>query len=151
MTSEKQSKQCENIDLRTINGKTKVIGRLLGRMLVSKREALGYTQKDLVKKAKVSMTVLSDIENGRKIPRVETIVKLAQVVEIPLTDIFNQAILPADLSTQRGINSNEKAKCNPESLSSIDEFLLRDGFSKSDINYILDFIEYRRERRTKAN
>ena len=43
----------------------KKIGKLLGKRISDARMSCKYSQKDVVKMAKVSMTVLSDIENGR--------------------------------------------------------------------------------------
>ena len=129
----------------------KKIGKLLGKRISDARMSCKYSQKDVVKMAKVSMTVLYDIENGRKIPRVETIVKLAIVLNIPITDIFSPIILPEKFCDGNYYPMEPKEDTSNEAsyITIIRRLLTEEDLNKADIDNILDYIEYRKERTKK--
>ena len=48
------------------------------------REAAGYTQEQLAKKLGVGIRIISDWENGKKIPKFDNAVSLASSLEVSL-------------------------------------------------------------------
>ena len=46
-----------------------------------RREQLGISQKELAERAKISQSFLSDIEQGRCKPSIDTALRLAQVLD----------------------------------------------------------------------
>lgn len=53
----------------------------LGRELAEARLAMGLTQKDVAKKAKVNQSEVSDIERGRSNPTYDTLSRVAMAVD----------------------------------------------------------------------
>lgn len=57
--------------------------RIFGARVKALREAAGLTQIALAKKAGVQQGQLSEIEIGKRIPRLDTIKKLARALDVP--------------------------------------------------------------------
>jgi transcriptional regulator with XRE-family HTH domain len=53
-----------------------------GRNLFLARRRVGYSQRELAVLASLHRTEIGLIENGRRLPRVDTLVKLATVLEV---------------------------------------------------------------------
>lgn len=54
----------------------------------TRRKELGISQQELSDKAKVSQPAISQYENGRRKPDLETARKIAKVLKVSLDDIF---------------------------------------------------------------
>ncbi|HEY6718302.1 MAG TPA: helix-turn-helix transcriptional regulator, partial [Reyranella sp.] len=67
---------------------------LLGRRISALRATVGFTQDLLAAKAGFTKGYLSKIENSKVIPPIGTLVKIAQVLDTDLADLFEAA--PAD-------------------------------------------------------
>ncbi len=61
---------------------------LLGRRVRDIRKARGWTQEKLGSKADVSSKFLGEIERGQQNPSFDTLVKIADALEIELCDLF---------------------------------------------------------------
>ncbi|MEW8997924.1 MAG: helix-turn-helix transcriptional regulator [Thermoanaerobacter sp.] len=59
----------------------------LGQIIKEKRLEKKFTQKHLAKQIGLSRNYLSDIENGRYMPSVETLIKIASVLELDLNSL----------------------------------------------------------------
>jgi transcriptional regulator with XRE-family HTH domain len=57
-------------------------GRAFGRNLAQLREHTGLTQEDTAERAGLHRSAVAHIEQGRRLPRLDTIVKLAGAVEV---------------------------------------------------------------------
>ena len=55
----------------------------IGAALLKARKDKGLRQNEVFQKTKITQTYLSQIENGKKIPSVDIITKLADVYQIP--------------------------------------------------------------------
>lgn len=65
--------------------------KTLGDKIVYLREQKGWSQNKLAKLAKVSQSVLSDIEKSPKIdPRLSTLRKIAKALNIPVEDLVRE-------------------------------------------------------------
>ena len=61
---------------------------VIGKHLRKLREAKGLTQSDIQRRTGLLACYVSRIENGRTVPSVETLKKLAAACEIPMWQIF---------------------------------------------------------------
>ncbi|HEY8390662.1 MAG TPA: helix-turn-helix transcriptional regulator [Clostridia bacterium] len=68
--------------------------KYLGQIIRNKRKEKKFTQKYLAKQIGLSRNYLSDIENGRYMPSVETLIRIASILEL-------------DLNSLKSININE--------------------------------------------
>jgi len=61
---------------------------LLGRRIRIIRKAKGWTQEQLGSKADISYKFIGEIERGQQNPSFDTLVKIADALEIELFDLF---------------------------------------------------------------
>lgn len=60
----------------------------LGKRVVQLREEKGWSQADLARACKKDRQALEKIENGKVNPTVYTLYEIAQVLEVPLYELF---------------------------------------------------------------
>lgn len=60
----------------------------LGLRLRAARTSLGLTQRLLAESAGISVTYLSDVELGRRLPTLDVLDRLAQSLAMPVTDLL---------------------------------------------------------------
>lgn len=60
----------------------------LGKIIKQKRREQKLTQKQLSEKAGLSRSYLADIENGRYAPSLETLVSIANILNLNLNEIL---------------------------------------------------------------
>jgi transcriptional regulator with XRE-family HTH domain len=61
---------------------------LLGKRIQQLRIKRGMTQERLAEAAKVSMTFLSVIENGKDAPSLKLLYRIAQALDVKVADLF---------------------------------------------------------------
>ena len=66
----------------------KLILKKLGVYITSKRREKHLSIEEIHRCSHVSSSVISDLENGKSMPRVETLIKLALALKINANDIF---------------------------------------------------------------
>ena len=59
------------------------------RVLRTSRLGPKMTQEELAQKAEISVSFLSMIERGERAPHLETLTKLAEALEVPMTELFS--------------------------------------------------------------
>ena len=64
----------------------------LGRRLAQIRKDRGLTQEKLAERANLANNYISNIENGRSIPSLETVVKLCQALEATPNDLLMETV-----------------------------------------------------------
>lgn len=66
------------------------IGKRLGRRIRDLRtqRAEKWTQEDLAERAQISVSFLSMIERGERMPHVETLASIAQALDVTLSELF---------------------------------------------------------------
>ncbi|MEG1009557.1 MAG: helix-turn-helix transcriptional regulator [Clostridia bacterium] len=73
--------------------KDKVISReLFGKKIKEYRENLGYTQFALGDMIGVSQNFLGDIERGKKLPSLEVLVKLSNILKVSLDTLLSNSL-----------------------------------------------------------
>lgn len=64
---------------------------LLSKNLKKFRKEKELTQEELGKKADVPQSLISDIENSKSIPRMDTVQKLANALELDINVLLSEA------------------------------------------------------------
>lgn len=110
----------------------------IGAFFANKRNEKNITIRELNKITGVSIGVISDLENAKSMPRVETIIKLAEALEISLSLIFEN-MKPA---TQKTSN---KSKIIPDDMNKYDKIstlLAGLSYAKEEITDIISYIKF---------
>ncbi len=95
--------------------------KLLGKRIAQRRRELGLKQCTLAEKSGISNNYLSNIENGRSIPSLETFADICIALSIT-PDFLLLGTIRTD-NIPQSIISNLKL-CNDESLSLIDDIVM---------------------------
>lgn len=110
----------------------------IGAFIANKRNEKNITIRELNKITGVSIGVISDLENAKSMPRVETLIKLAEALEISLSLIFEN-MKPA---TQKTSN---KSKIIPDDMNKYDKIstlLAGLSYTKEEITDIISYIKF---------
>jgi transcriptional regulator with XRE-family HTH domain len=59
----------------------------IARLVKGRREEIGFSRQDLARRSEVSYPYFSQIENGDRTPSLETMRKLADALELPVSDL----------------------------------------------------------------
>ncbi len=102
---------------------------LLGNEIRKNRKRKNYTLEKLAEKLEVSTTFIGQIERAKGIPSLETLVKIANVLEVSV-----DSLLFGDLTPQSG---------NNHFLNKIEELTF--GFTQREKDYVLKNIELFKE------
>lgn len=95
---------------------------LLGKRFAEIRKEKGITQEKLAEKTDLSNNYISNIENSRSIPSIETLTKLCDALDITPND----ALLGTSLSSDNymlGELQRKIADCTPKEKRLIDGFI----------------------------
>lgn len=98
--------------------------------------------RELYKKSGVSIALISAFEDGKKLPRIETLVKLMMVLDIPYKEVFGHKLAGMDVLFEM----NQILKNGTD--NPLRQFLSAQGFDKDEIKDIIkytEFIKYRRK------
>lgn len=68
--------------------KVSKIGAGLGRRIRDLRRALFFSQEDLARRAKISVSFLSMIERSTRLPHVKTLAAISNALGVPLSQLF---------------------------------------------------------------
>lgn len=72
---------------------------ILGKRIKEERKKRGLTQERLAELAGISNNFISYIESGRKTASLKTIKKIADILELPLSELFEGVSLPKKTET----------------------------------------------------
>ncbi|QUH21462.1 helix-turn-helix domain-containing protein [Alkaliphilus sp. B6464] len=116
----------------------------IGLRVKELRKQLGLTQAEFAKKANISRTYLSDVENNRYNPSIDTLQNIANHLEVPLSDFFDTST-DNERKTIDDINKIvEKNK-----IETIAAHLDAEEFTDADLEDIEEFIKYVASRKKK--
>lgn len=102
---------------------TKQFNIHIGNLIRNKRKELGYTINTLSQITHISSTTITDLENGRSVPRIPILITLALELNIPLPTLFQTHITTGSAYTLR-------------------DTLATYGLSSKGIESSIDFINY---------
>lgn len=102
------------------------IGKRLGRRIRDLRtqKTERWTQEDLAERAHISVSFLSMIERGERMPHVETLAALAQALDVTLSELF--------VGTDREISDHENGLLRP-----LEEFARSRRLTQRDVEKLL--------------
>lgn len=87
------------------------------------------TQKELADKSDISLRALSNYENGSRIPPLEIMIKMSNVLNIPLDELTDNVDID-DLQQIKNVILNKKLKIDKETMNLKDTILLTELLSK---------------------
>ncbi len=103
------------------------------------REQKGLSLRDLSKQTGVSIALISLLENGDKLPRIETLIRLVLALGIKFSEIFGHKSAGLDFHfARKPIPAHQR---DDEILRTT---LLKMGCDKDDLKEILAFIEFKK-------
>ena len=73
---------------------------VVGKNIQTIREARGYSQNALAKKAGIAQATISAIEKETKSPSVDTVILIANALCVPVADLIGEAAKPDGLTGQ---------------------------------------------------
>ena len=73
----------------------------IGTTIRTYRLQRGLSQGDIEKKTKLLRCYLSRVENGHTVPSLDTLSKIAQALDLPLSQFFAEDSLGRQLNTQK--------------------------------------------------
>ncbi len=76
----------DNLEDKIINKK------LFGKKIKEARDRLGFTQFELAEKIGVSQNFLGDIERGIKLPSLNTLIQLSNILKLSLDSMFSDSL-----------------------------------------------------------
>jgi transcriptional regulator with XRE-family HTH domain len=73
----------------------------IGTTIRAHRLQKGLSQGDIEKKTGLLRCYLSRVENGHTVPSLDTLAKIAQALDLPISQFFAEDSLNRDLNTQK--------------------------------------------------
>ncbi len=95
----------------------------LGQRIRELRRILSLTQEELAARAQISVSFLSMMERGDRVPHLETLAKLADALRVPLPEMF--------------LELGETAESSPRLLDSLIEYLEYQPLDADDVEVLL--------------
>lgn len=69
-----------------------MIGKIVRKRITTLRKSKGWTKKQLALKADISVTYIGELEAGKKNPTIVTIEKIANALEVDISDLLREEI-----------------------------------------------------------
>ena len=118
--------------------------KLYGEYFNYTREQKGLSLRELSKQTNISIALISLLENGDKLPRIETLIRLVLALGIPFNEIFGRKATGLEFTSK------------PQKVTTRDDEVLRNtllkmGCDKDDVKDILEFIDYKKYRKAVQN
>lgn len=118
--------------------------KLYGEYFNYTREQKGLSLRELSKQTNISIALISLLENGDKLPRIETLIRLVLALGIPFNEIFGRKATGLEFTSK----PNNATTRDDEVLRNT---LLKMGCDKDDVKDILEFIDYKKYRKAVQN
>lgn len=119
-------KRILNTDYQSLSGK-------IGAKFKQYRLKSGLSLRDIYKDEQISIALISDLETGKKLPRMETLVRLCNKVGMPLDEVFSARIAPSRVDLIVGEQNIE---------DKIRTILLNDNFPSSVADDLIKYFEF---------
>lgn len=119
-------KRIANTDYQSLSGK-------IGAKFKQYRLKSGLSLRDIYRDEQISIALISDLEAGKKLPRMETLVRLCNKVGMPLDEVFSSRIAPSRVDLIAGEQSIE---------DKIRTILLSDNIPTSLADELVKYFEF---------
>lgn len=118
----------------------------IGSQIRNHRKKAGLSQKELGKKLGVSQQHIAQYENGKRIPKLETLIKISEALDCEVSDIDENIIVHRHtVRLEHTPEDIERYKKNAEVEKLIQKKDLGEIISKDEQEKIDDYIEHKRE------
>lgn len=109
--------------------------RLAGQYVAETRNKQKISCRELYKRTKISISVQSDLETGKRMPRIETLIKLMIALNIPLDSFFGSELISSNFDKKSESDKLPEEKSLRIQLSKM-------GYSNIEVKEILLFLKY---------
>lgn len=107
----------------------------------NKRKEKGITVRDLNKITGVSIGVISDLENHNSMPRIETLIRICEALDIDINVLFeNMKLAPSTL--RKGTRTNTQKINKYDKLGQLLAGFENSEYTKEDIAEIISYAKY---------
>lgn len=119
----------------------KLILNQVGVFIYNQRKKRNVTIKDLNKMTGVGTAVISDLENQKSMPRVETLLRISEALEIPNTLLFEHMKL---VTTALGHGGKARADriFASNKYDQLATFVAGLDYSKEDVAEVVSYLKY---------
>ncbi len=111
----------------------------IGVFFYDRRKAKDITIKDLNIMTGVGTAVISDLENKKSMPRVETLLRICEVLEISTSDLFDRMKLG---TVSKGDGSKLVIDDTMNKYDRLSSFVAGLDYSKEDVAEIVSYAKY---------
>ena len=112
----------------------------IGKKFKQYRLKAGLSLRDIYREEQISIALISDLEAGKKLPRMETLVRLCNKVGMPLDEVFSARITPTRMDLLTGENDIE---------NKIRTVLTNGNFSSSFADDLIEYFEFLKTKQNK--
>ena len=106
----------------------------IGSFIREQRKSNSLTIAELSKRAKVSSTVIVDLENGRSLPRVAVLLKIAFSLDVEPTILFQQFLLDSPIKL-----------CPPtKNKTELIDIIQQEGLAPVEAKEVIEFIKFKK-------
>ena len=88
----------------------------VGDRIKESRKKNGLSQKELGQKLNISQQMIAQLENSSAMPKIDTLQKIADALNIPLTYLLYGSIISPDLEVYLNTNDKESTLSEPTNL-----------------------------------
>lgn len=117
----------------------KEILKKIGVFFFNKRKARGIIIKDLNVMTGIGTAVISDLENKKSMPRLETLIRLCEVLEVPTSEMFDEMKKGAV-----NLNNNSKVIIDDtvNKYDDLSSFLASQDYTKEEVADIVSYAKF---------
>lgn len=117
----------------------KEILKKIGVFFFNKRKARGIIIKDLNFMTGIGTAVISDLENKKSMPRLETLIRLCEVLEVPTSEMFDEMKKGAE-----NLNNNSKVIIDDtvNKYDDLSSFLASQDYTKEEVADIVSYAKF---------
>ena len=117
----------------------KEILKQVGVFIYNQRKKRGVTIKDLNLMTGVGTAVISDLENTKSMPRIETLLRICEVLDISLSDLFDHM----KLGTVKTDSNSALVTDNPmNKYDKLSSFVAGLDYTKEEVADIVSYTKY---------
>ena len=124
---------------RQVKAYEKEILKRVGVFIYNQRKAREVTIKDLNLMTGVGTAVISDLENTKSMPRIETLLRICEVLDISYSDLFDHM----KLGTVRTDDGSVLVTDNPKNkYDTVSSFVAGLDYTKEEVADIVSYMKY---------
>lgn len=114
------------------------IVRTIGKKFKDYRDKSGLSLRDIYEDKKLSsMAVVSELENGKKLPKFKTFLELMSLIEMPYNKVFTDDVLP-----KKERKNQEKDTISKSADDELRDMLLVRGYDHKEIDEVFKYLQF---------